>query len=91
MTTLSGLIGHSNFLKRHPSIKSVYVPPLDKERAMAEDPKIIDYWFGLFSQVKEQSNIDHRDIYSIDEKGFPQGFIPKLKVMINKNEKKAYD
>ena len=85
-----GINWPSKFLKRHPSIKSVYVPPLDKERAMAEDPKIIDHWFGLFSQLKEQYNIDHRDVYNMDEKGFLQGFIPKLKVMINKNEKKAY-
>ena len=48
-----GINWPSKFLKRHPSVKSIYVPPLDKERTMAEDPKIIDYWFGLFSQVKK--------------------------------------
>ena len=65
-----GLNWPSKFLHRNPSIKTQYVPALDKERALAEDPKIIAHWFDLFLQLKEQYQVDLRNIYNMDEKGF---------------------
>ena len=85
-----GINWPQKFLRRNPSIKTVYTPPLDKERAMAEDPRIIAHWFDLFVQLKKQYNIEDCDTYNMDEKGFLQGIIPKLKVMIGRHEKKAY-
>ncbi len=78
------------FLKRHPQIKTVYVPPLDKERAMAQDHDILAGWFNLFQSLKKEHGIEIEDIYNMDEKGFMQGVIAKLRVMIFKYEKKAH-
>lgn len=36
------------FLKRHPDIRTIYIPPLDEERANAQDHKILAGWFSLF-------------------------------------------
>lgn len=74
------------FISRHPEIKSVYIAPLDKERAMAQDPIILQGWFDLFLQLKAKFEVDKGDIYNMDEKGFMMGVIAKLRVMLNKYE-----
>ncbi len=78
------------FLKRHSQIKTAYVSPLDKERAMTQDHDILAGWFNLFQSLKEEHEIEIEDIYNMDEKGFMQGIIAKLRVMISKYEKKAH-
>ncbi len=75
------------FLKRHSDIKTVYIPPLDKERAMAQDHDILAGWFNLFQSLKKEHGIEIEDIYNMDEKGFMQGVVAKLRVMISKYEK----
>ena len=40
--------------------------------------------------MKKQYNISDQDIYNMDEKGFMQGVVGKLKVMISKYKRKAY-
>ena len=80
------------FLKRHSQIKTVYIPPLDKERAMAQNHDILAGWFNLFQSLKEEHEIEIEDIYNMNEKGFRfmQRVIAKLRVMISKYEKKAH-
>ena len=36
------------FMNRHAELKSKYIPPLDKERANAQDPTLLAGWFKLF-------------------------------------------
>lgn len=83
-----GINWPQKFMKRHTEIKTAYIPPLDKERAMAQDPTILSGWFDLYLQLKTEFEVDERDIYNMDEKGFMQGVIAKLRVMIPKYEKK---
>ena len=79
------------FMSRHPQVMTAYIPPLDKERAMAQDPKVSSGWFDLYLRIKTEYEVDERDIYNMDEKGFMQGVIAKLRVMISKHDqKKAY-
>ena len=40
------------FLSRHKEIKTKYIPPLDKERALAQDPQILKDWFELYGRIK---------------------------------------
>ena len=70
------------FLSRHPNIKSAWIPPLEKERANAEDPVIIQGWFDKYSEIKEEKNILEEDIYNMDEKGFMIGEIGKQKALV---------
>ena len=73
-------------MHRHPDLKTKYVPPINKERALAHDVDIIRGWFDLYSQLKAEFNIQDKDIYNIDEKGFIISIIAKLKVIILKYE-----
>jgi len=81
-----GINWTQKFLKRHKQLKTKYIPPLDKERALAQDPYILSDWFQLYQRIKAEFNVQDSDIYNMDEKGFLQGVIAKLKVMLSKYE-----
>lgn len=85
-----GINWPQKFLNRHPQIKTAYIPPLDKERASAENHDTLAGWFELFSRFKEEYAVKEEDIYNMDERGFMQGVIAKTRVMISKHEKKAH-
>ena len=57
-------------MTRYPEVKTAYIPPLDKERAIAQDPEVLSSWFNLYLHIKTKYEVDERDIYNIDEKGF---------------------
>jgi hypothetical protein len=83
------LLGHNwqaYFLERHPKLKSKFVPSLNKERAIAQDPAVFQRYFNLFSTLVTIYNINPADIYNMDEKGFMQGVIIKAKVIITREE-----
>jgi hypothetical protein len=40
------------FLGRRDQLKAAYIPPLDKERAMAQDRQIFEQWFTLYSKIR---------------------------------------
>ena len=75
------------FLSRHPDIKTQYIPPLDKERAIAQDPEVLIGWFQLFQQTLDTYQICKEDIYNMDEKGFMMGVVGKFRVVVSKHEK----
>ena len=79
-----------SFLGRHREIRSKHVPSLDKERALAENPQILMDWFELYSRTKLQYKVQDEDIYNMDEKGFLQGVIAKLRVLVSKYEVKKH-
>ena len=85
-----GINWTQKFLRRHPDIKTKYVPPLDEERAAAQDPEILSDWFHLFRKTLDECEVLDEDIYNMDEKGFMLGVIGKVKVMISRHEKKQY-
>ena len=58
---------------------------------MAQEPDILRGWVELFISVKRQYQVEDKDIYNIDKKGFMQGVIAQLRVMISKHEKTCYD
>ena len=67
-------------------LKSKYLPPIDKERTNAKDYSKLSRWFELYSRLKAEHSIEEEDIYNMDEKGFLQGAIAKMRVMIHKEE-----
>jgi hypothetical protein len=83
-------IGHNfqdRFFKRWPELKSKFAPPLDKQRAGAEDPAVFQRYFELFHALVTQYNINPLDIYNMDEKGFMQGIFEKSKVVVSRDER----
>jgi hypothetical protein len=78
----------ARFLRRHPSLKSTFSTPQDKNRVLAGEEDVITHFFDLYAKKKEMFNIQDEDIYNIDEKGAIMGVIGKLKVIVSKHEKK---
>ena len=78
------------FLKHHSQIKTVYISSLNKECAMTQNHDILVDWFNLFQSLKEEHEIESKDIYNMNEKRFMQEVIVKLQVMIFKYEKKIH-
>lgn len=75
------------FFKRHPEIKTKFLPPLDKERALAQDSGVFQRYFELFSTIKDKFNVQLSDIYNMDKKGFMRGVIDKARVVVSRNER----
>ena len=76
------------FINRHPDLKTKFVTPIDKERVLAQDPRILTHWFQLYQELCLEHSIKIENQYNIDEKGFMAGVTGKVKVMISKYEKK---
>ena len=86
-TRLLGKNWTQKFLSRYKDIRTKYIPPLGKERALSQDPTILSTWFELFLRIKTEYKVEEEDIWNMDEKGVMQGDIAKLKVMISRHEK----
>jgi hypothetical protein len=71
-------------------LKTKYVAGLDKNRAKAQDPMIINHWFDLFKTTRSKYNVKDENISNMDEKGVMLGIISKTKVIVSRHEKKQY-
>src|SRR6266536_3354382 len=47
----------ARWLQRHPDMKSKFVPPLDKSRAMAQNAGSIGRYFRLYDQIIKDHDI----------------------------------
>ena len=55
------LLGHTwiqQFMDRHPSIKSKFVSPIEKERTLPTDPATILRYLELYKNTVDQYDID---------------------------------
>ena len=75
------------FMKRYPELQTAFIAPLDKERAIAQDPQILTNWFSTFTAARQQHSIPWENIYNMDEKGFLMSYIQKVKVVIPRHER----
>ena len=53
---------------------------------MAQNSVILKQWFDLFQHHRTLYGVKNDNIYNMDEKGFLQGVIAKLRVIISKEE-----
>ncbi|KAJ3453284.1 hypothetical protein MRS44_017531 [Fusarium solani] len=65
----------SNFVRRHPKLKTRFLRKYDYQRAKCEDPTIIRDWFRLVENIIAKYGINLADIYNFDETGFMMGLI----------------
>jgi hypothetical protein len=65
----------SNFIRRHPELRSRYARKYDYKRAKAEDPVQIQAWFDRVKAQIIEHGIPEDDIYNFDETGFAMGII----------------
>jgi hypothetical protein len=65
----------SNFVKRHPDLRTRFNRAYDYQRALCEDPEKIGAWFRLVQNMRAKYGIQDADLYNFDETGFMIGII----------------
>ena len=63
------------FVQRRPKLKTRFSRAYDKQRALYEDPKLLDAWFRLVDNMRKKYIIQDADFYNFDETGFIMGMI----------------
>jgi hypothetical protein len=63
------------FVQRRPELKTRFSRAYDFQRALCEDPKLIEDWFRLVANMRAKYGIQERDFYNFDETGFMMGVI----------------
>jgi hypothetical protein len=76
-----GILWPSNFVKRSPELKTRFNRKYDYQRALTEDPKIIQQWFERVQTTVAKYGIQENDIYNFDETGFMMGIASTAKVV----------
>jgi hypothetical protein len=71
----------TQFIKRHEPIQSRFARRYNYQRALCEDPKVIDDWFKMLKAIQNNNGILDEDIYNFDETGFAMGLIATAKVV----------
>jgi hypothetical protein len=64
-----------NFIRRTPELRTRWTRPYDYQRALCEDPAIIEPWYTLVQNMKAKYGIVDDDMYNFDESGFLMGKI----------------
>src|SRR5450432_1732475 len=72
-----------NFIKQHKALKSKLSHCLDYERALCNDPALINKWFKLVGDTIQQYSIVIVDIYNFNETSFQIGAAAICKVIIS--------
>ncbi|EDN94391.1 hypothetical protein SS1G_10264 [Sclerotinia sclerotiorum 1980 UF-70] len=70
-----GKLWAHRFVKRCTKLKMRFSRVYDFQRALYEDPKLIEEWFGLVSNMRAKYGIQDCDFYNFDETGFMMGII----------------
>jgi hypothetical protein len=65
----------STFVKRQPELTVKFNRNYDYKRALCEDLKVIQGWFGPVANIKAKYGIQDDDTYNFDETGFMMGQI----------------
>jgi hypothetical protein len=63
------------FIARTPELRTRWSRPYDRQRAVCEDPAIIQLWFALVQSMKAKYGIADKDTWNFDESGFIIGKI----------------
>ncbi|KAF7914288.1 uncharacterized protein EAF01_000694 [Botrytis porri] len=70
-----GKLWAHRFVKRRIELKTRFSRVYDFQRALCEDPKLIEEWFRLVANMRAKYSILDGDFYNFDETGFMMGII----------------
>jgi hypothetical protein len=70
-----GKLWAHRFVQRRPELKTRFSRAYDFQRALCEDPVLIDAWFRLVANMRAKYGIQDCDFYNFDETGFMMGII----------------
>jgi len=64
-----------NFVRRRQELRTRFSRAYDIQRALCEDPALIEAWFRLVHNMRAKYGIQDTDFYNFDETGFIMGII----------------
>lgn len=74
----------TNFLERHPHLKTVVGQTIESSRIQGTLPNVLKKWFDAFhNEVEIDPEVLHENVYNMDESGFSIGTIKAGRVIIN--------
>jgi hypothetical protein len=76
----------SNFVKRHQELTTRFTRRYDYQRALCEDPKLIQPWFELVRNTVAKYGIQPEDFHNFDETGFMMGMISTTMVVTSSDK-----
>ena len=65
----------NRFIQRREELRTRFSRVYDFQRALCEDPELINSWFCLFLNMRNKYGILDCDLYNFDETGFMMGMI----------------
>jgi hypothetical protein len=71
------------FLRCHPELSSIRSNKIDAQRVKGTNPERLRKWFNDLQHVIDEYQIEHENIYNMDESGFSIGEIEASKCIIN--------
>ena len=80
----------AGFLNRHQELLSRFSQPLDKDRTATHDSEKLLRWFQLVESVIQKYDIQPKDTYNMDEKGFALGVAGRAKVVCSQDDLQVY-
>ncbi|OAQ57491.1 DDE superfamily endonuclease [Pochonia chlamydosporia 170] len=83
-----GINWASNFVKRHKELTTRFTRKYDYQRALCEDPTIIEPWFKLVRNTVSKYGILDEDFHNFDEAGFMMGVISTT-VVVTSSERRG--
>ena len=76
-----GIQWPSNFIRRSPELKTRFNRRYDYQRALNENPTVIQEWFERVQTAIVKHGIQEGDIFNFDETGFMMGVASTAKVV----------
>ena len=75
------------FQKRHPDLALKLSTQLERQRAYAKDPKLLQDYFGKLSRLIRRHGLRAFQIFNMDEKGFLMGKAARAKVLCRRGRR----
>ena len=74
------------FIARRPELCTRFSRAYDYQRALQEDPHVLDAWFRLVVNIRAKFSIQDSDFYNFDETGFMMGIV-RAQMVITRSER----
>lgn len=81
---------YKKFLDRHPDIKVKISVRLEKCRAEALNPTLVNEFYDILHQLVTEYQIPPENIYNMDEKGIQLGVGAREAVLVDRAQRDAY-
>ena len=71
----------TRFLNRHPVLAAKFASRIDRQRANASNPRIINNHFKKLGKIMRSNQFTLQAITNVNEKGFVMGLLPRTRVL----------